>query len=103
MSELIRVEIIGAPIACKEGLKDSWREVAEWAGGQLRQHFEGSVTVQYFDLFDPGCPSILPGLQLPVVMVNDEVLSNGDKISIPMLRRKIEAILEKKNGSSAGI
>jgi hypothetical protein len=31
-------------------------------------------------------------------MINKEVLSYGDKISVPVLRRKIEAILEKKNG-----
>ena len=98
MSEPIRVEIVGAPIACKDGLKDSWREVAEWAGGQLHQHFGERVVVQYFDLFDPTCPKLPFGAQLPIVMVNHEVLSNGVKISVPVLRRKIEAILEERNG-----
>lgn len=98
MSEPILVQIIGAPIACKEGVKDTWREVAAWAGEQLRKHFGESVAVQYFDLFDPSCPNIPPGIQLPLVMINNEVLSYGDKISVLVLRRKIEAILEKKNG-----
>ena len=93
MSEPVLVQIIGAPIACKEGVKDTWREIAEWAGGQLHQRFGERVDVRYYDLFDPGCPKLPPGAQLPIVMVNNEVLSNGDKISVPVLRRKIEAIL----------
>jgi hypothetical protein len=34
--------------------------------------------------------------QLPLVLVNKEVLSSGGKISIPAIRRKIESILEKQ-------
>ena len=98
MNERVLVQIIGAPIACKDGLKDTWREVAGWAAGQLQAHFRERVQVQYFDLFDPACPTIPPGMQLPVVMVNNEVLSNGDKISVPAIRRKIEEILEKRTG-----
>ena len=98
MNERVLVQIIGAPIACKEGLKDTWREVAGWADGQLQAHFGERVQVQYFDLFDPACPPVPPGMQLPVVRVNNEVLSNGDKISVPAIRRKIEAILEKRTG-----
>ena len=33
------VEIIGAPVACKEGVKETWRKVADWAAGQLRNLF----------------------------------------------------------------
>lgn len=96
VSEPILVQIIGAPIACKEGVKDTWREVAEWADGQLQQRFGKGVQVQYFDLFDPACPPISPGEQLPLVLVNGEVLSSGGKISVPAIRRKIEAIAEKE-------
>jgi disulfide oxidoreductase YuzD len=93
MSEPVIVQIIGAPIACQEGVKDTWREISDWAGGQLRQRFGVSVDVQYFDLFDPACPPISPGVQLPLVLVNGEVLSGGGKISVPAIRRKIETIL----------
>lgn len=96
MSEPIRVQIIGAPIACKEGVKDTWREIAEWASGQLHQRFGEGVQVQYFDLLDPACPPMPPGAQLPLVLVNAEVLSSGGKISIPRIRSKIEVILEKE-------
>ena len=92
MSEPILVQIIGAPIACKEGVKDTWREVAEWADGQLQQRFGKGVQVQYFVLFDPACPPMPSGAQLPLVLVNGEVLTMGGKISVPAIRRKIEMI-----------
>jgi disulfide oxidoreductase YuzD len=92
MSEPVVVQIIGAPIACKDGVKDTWREIAEWASGQLRQRFGESVDVRYFDLFDPACLPMPPGAQLPLVLVNGEVLSGGGKISVPAIWRKIETI-----------
>src|SRR5512139_1210908 len=64
------VQIIGAPIACVDGFKDPWREVAEWAAGQLSSRFGDSVCVEYFDLFDPGCPPVPEGAQLPLAVVN---------------------------------
>ena len=95
MSTPILVQIIGAPIACQEGVKDTWREVAEWASGNLHQRFGEEVRVQYFDLMDPACPPMPSKAQLPLVMVNGEVLSNGGKISVPVIRKKIDTLLEK--------
>jgi hypothetical protein len=92
----ILVQIIGVPIACKDGVKDSWREIAKWAAGQLKLYFDDSVEVRYSNLFDADCPSIPGGAQLPLVLVNHEVLSSGGKISVPVIRRKVESILEKQ-------
>ncbi len=89
----ILVQIIGAPIACKDGVKDSWRDVAKWAIGQLKGHFGEAVDARYFDLFDANCPSMPANAQLPLVLINGEVVSSGGKISIPVIRRKIEADL----------
>jgi len=86
------VQIIGAPIFCKEGVKDSWREVAEWAAGQLEARFGEAVQVKYFDLFDPNCPPIPTGAQLPLVLVNNEVLINGGKISVPIIRKRLQEL-----------
>lgn len=94
--QTIIVQIIGAPIACKDGVKDSWREVAAWASGQLKTHFGESVQVKYYDLFDTDCPPMPNDSQLPLVLINNEVLSSGGKISIPAIRRKIETILENQ-------
>ncbi|MDP2995273.1 MAG: hypothetical protein Q8N46_09165, partial [Anaerolineales bacterium] len=62
---------------------------------RVMSHDEG-VQMQYFDLFDPACPPMPPGAQLPLVLVNGEVLSSGGKISVPVIRCKIEVILKKE-------
>jgi len=92
----ILVQIIDAPIAYKDGVKDSWCEVAAWAGGQLKTRFGESIYGKYFDLFDADCPPTPNDSQLPLVLINNEVLSSGGKISVPAIRRKIESILEKQ-------
>jgi hypothetical protein len=86
------VQIIGAPIACADGLKDTWREVAAWAAGQLAARFGDSVRVEYFDLFDPGCPPVPERAQLPLVLANGQVVSSGGKISIPVIRKHLEGL-----------
>lgn len=96
MSEPILVQIIGAPIACAEGLKDSWRDMSAWAARQLEVRFGKAVQVKYHDLFDADCPPMPPDAQLPLVMVEGEVIISGGKIAMPVIRRKIEAILERE-------
>jgi hypothetical protein len=88
----ILVEIVGAPVACGEGVKDTWRDTAKHAADQLRTRFGDSVQVQYFDLFDPTCPSLPTGVQLPLVLIEGEVLSSGGKISVPAIRQRVEAL-----------
>ncbi len=92
MNTPVLVQIIGARVACSDGVKDSWREVAGWAVGQLKTRFGEEVSVQYFDLFDADCPAIPAGTQLPLVLVNGEVLSSGGKISVPLIRKQVEAL-----------
>jgi disulfide oxidoreductase YuzD len=92
MTKPILIKIIGAPVACGDGIKESWREVAEWTAEQLKNRFGDQVRVEYFDLFDAQCPAIPPDGQLPVVMVEGTVISSGGKISIPLIRKKIEEL-----------
>lgn len=87
------VQIIGAPIACEEGVKDSWREVAAWVAGQLKTRFGETVLVKYYDLFDAECPSLPSGSQLPLVLVDGDLASSGGNISVPVIRRRIETML----------
>ena len=95
MSKPVLVQIVGAPIACEEGVKDSWREVSAWAARQLKTYFGDDVQVKYYDLFDADCPPIPTGSQLPLVLVDNEPVISGGKISIPIIRSKINAIIEK--------
>ena len=87
-----RVQIIGPRIAYQDGVKDSWRETAEWAAMQLVARYGDSVCVEYFDLFDPSCPPLPEGSQLPLVLVNNRVVSSGGKISVPLIRKNLEEL-----------
>ena len=92
MTTQILVKIIGAPVACKDGIRETWREVAAWTADKLRSQFGEKVRVQYYDLFDPNCPTLPPDSQLPVVFVDEVLVSIGGKISIPIIRKKIEEL-----------
>ena len=87
---MIKVQIIGTLVACKEGMKDSWREVADYVSRQLYARFQDEVEVKYFDLFEKDCPFFPKDTQIPVVLINGELLSSGGKISVPLLRSYIE-------------
>lgn len=92
MSAVHVVQIIGAPVACAEGVKETWRDVAAWAAGQLASRFGAAVRVDYLDLFDPACPPLPDGAQLPLVLVNGQVVSSGGKVSVPAIRRHLEGL-----------
>lgn len=94
MTHPIDVTIIGAPVACQDGVKDLWRDVATWAEGQLNVRYGPRVTTRYFDFFDPESPPLPQGSQLPLVLVNDGVVSSGGKISLPLICKEIEAVDE---------
>jgi len=90
---MIKIQIIGAQIACSEGLKDTWREVAAFAKSQLSVRFQSKVEVEYFDLFDEKCPSFPEDAQIPVVLIDGELFSSGGKIAIPRLRTYLDGKL----------
>ena len=92
------VHIIGAPVACAEGVKDTWRDVAKHTADQLSARFGDRVRIRYFDLFDADCPALPDEAQLPLVLLNNEVLSSGGKISVPAIRKRIEALGILPNG-----
>ncbi|MEO8356707.1 MAG: hypothetical protein ABI621_12390 [Chloroflexota bacterium] len=96
MSTPLLVQMVGAPIACQDGVKDSWRDVSTWAAGQLRARFGNDVLVKYYDLFDADCPPVPANAQLPLVIIDGEVVSSGGKISVPVIRRKVASILAEE-------
>ncbi len=79
-------------IACSEGLRDDWRNVSEWAAGLLNDAYGDQVSLQYFDLFDEGKPDLPKDAVLPVVMLNNKVISMGGKISITLIKKELEEI-----------
>lgn len=92
MNTAITVAIVGSPIACAEGVKETWRELADWAAAQLRTRYGDQVQVAYYDLFDPACPPLPAGGQLPLVTVDGETVISGGKLAMPVIGRRLEAL-----------
>ena len=93
----IEVKIVGAPVACKEGIKELWRDVASWAANQLNAKFGSEVITHYYDLFDLDCPKFPSDMQLPIVFVNEKIISSGGKISIPLIRKEVEILINNQH------
>jgi len=96
----IPVRIFGVPTACATGVTDTWRKAAGWARQQLTARFGQQVTVEYCDLFSPEMdrfPEVMALVaagqgQVPLIFVGDELLSAGGKVSVPDIRRRLEAL-----------
>lgn len=88
----IRVTIVGTPVACGGEVKDTWRQLSRCIAGQLQVRYGDAVQLEYRDLLDPDCPRIPDGAHLPLVLVNEAVLSSGGKLSAPRIRQAVEAL-----------
>jgi hypothetical protein len=94
------VRIFGTPVACKDGITDGWHRTAAFVGSALRARFGDQVKSEYYDLFSPDMdrfPQVLALVadgqgRVPLVFVGDELLSSGGTISIPDIRRRLEAL-----------
>jgi hypothetical protein len=86
------VAIVGAPTACADGVKDTWRELAGWFAEQLHARYGDQVRVTYFDLFDPACPPLPPDGQLPLVTIDGETVISGGKLAMPVIRQRLETL-----------
>jgi disulfide oxidoreductase YuzD len=99
MDDPIAVRIFGVPLTCATGVTDAWGEVANWARKQLTARFGEQVSVEYYDLFSPQMdrfPEVLALVRggdtaMPLVFVGTDLVSAGGKISLPTIRRRLEA------------
>jgi len=95
----IRVRIVGVPSACASGVTEPWRGIAALAASQLGTRFGDQVSIEYHDLFSPEMDNFPEALALvqggkadiPLVFVGDTLLSAGGKISLPAIRKALEA------------
>ncbi|MDP2966750.1 MAG: hypothetical protein Q8N39_12065 [Pelolinea sp.] len=88
----IFIRVTGSLIACSQGVRDDWRDLTVWLGSKMTALYGDQVVVKYYDIFDPDCPSLPPDAKLPVVKINEEVLSMGGKLSMTLIRKKIESL-----------
>ena len=87
----VTIQIIGSLIACSGGVRDDWRKITKWLERNLKTVYGDQILVEYFDLFDDNSPGIPIGAKLPAVIINGEVLSVGEKISVPKIRKHLES------------
>ena len=88
----VLIQITGSLIACSQGMRDDWRDLSEWLASKMTALYGEQVTVKYYDIFDSDCPSLPPDAKLPAVKINEEILSMGGKISMTLIRKKIESL-----------
>ena len=88
--EKVSIQVIGSPIACSEGIRDDWRDITKWMASKLEAMYGDRVVVEYFDLFDGNCPAIPADAKLPLIKIDGQILTMGEKISIPRIRQYIE-------------
>jgi disulfide oxidoreductase YuzD len=96
----VRVRIVGAPSACPSGISEPWRDIARLVASQLSARFGERVAVEYYDLFSPEMDDFPEALALvregkagiPLVFVGDRMLSAGGKVSVPAIRKALEAL-----------
>jgi len=88
----VLIQITASLIACSQGMRDDWRDLSEWLRSKMAVLYGDQVEVKYYDIFDPDCPSLPPDAKLPVVRINEEILSMGGKISMTLIRKKIESL-----------
>jgi disulfide oxidoreductase YuzD len=106
----IRVEVVAVSAGSCAG-KPTWETATHLLRSQLERRFGGSVTVEYVELFSPrsfDLPEMLmkgigdESLRLPVVLVNDHVVSSGVKLNEGLLARRIEEILRHNKPANCG-
>ena len=106
---MVKIQIIWTPVACHQELKDSCREVAGYVKSQLQAHFPENVDLKNYDLFDKNCPSIPSDARIPIVIINYNVFSSGEKISVPLIKAYLRknlanwSLLLQKDGHGASL
>ena len=90
----IIVRIFGVPVAgCKPG--KTWRDAASFAKNLLTLRFGSKIEVEYIEFLSPEWekfPNITDLIntgqaQIPIVMVNDEILSSGGKVNVGKIEK----------------
>jgi len=99
----IVVRVFGVPTTsgCDGGTKGgTWRDATEWVARSLKTRFGDQVRVEYFDLFLDAIDAFPQVMGLvargeakpPLVFVGGKLLSAGERISGPAIRRRLEAL-----------
>lgn len=96
----IVVRVFGIPAAPGCPADKTWEAVTQWLATQLVGRFGAQVQTEYVDLFGsamtrfPEVTALVTGgvASPPIVTVDGKVVSAGGKVSIPAVRKTLEAL-----------
>jgi disulfide oxidoreductase YuzD len=89
-----KVKIFGVPVAgCKPG--KTWRDAANLAKKLLTLRFGNQIEIEYIEFLPPKWkefPNIIDLInkgqaKIPIVMVNDEIISIGGKVNVSQIEK----------------
>jgi hypothetical protein len=95
----VAVRVFAAPdAACSQGA--TWSSATALVADRLRRLFGDAVAVEHLEIFSPRSfefPEVMAAIEaggaLPIVTVADRIVSQGGKLSAPVIRRAVEALL----------
>ena len=98
-SKAIHVRVFAAPDAsCGHGM--TWSAASALIGDRLRRRFGNEVEMEHIELFSPGSfefPEVMAAIAaegpLPVVMVGNQIVSQGGKLSDRIIGQAVETLL----------
>lgn len=94
------VRVFGIPAAPGCPADQTWEAVTRWMGERLAGRFGAQVQTEYVDLFGsamtrfPEVTALVTGgaASPPIVTVDGTVVSAGGKVSVPAVRKTLEAL-----------
>lgn len=94
------VRVFGVPTASGCPADQTWEAVTRWMAAQLAGRFGPQVFTEYVDLLGPAMTCFPDVAALvrdgpaspPIVTVNGTVVSAGGKVSVPAVRKMLEAL-----------
>lgn len=100
---IVSVRVFGVPTTsgCDCGTNSgTWRDATDWVARSLKTRFGDQVRVEYYDLFLDALDAFPQVMEIvargdakpPLVFIGDELLSTGERISGPAIRRRLEAL-----------
>lgn len=104
LDKKIVIKIFAPPLG-KCSYEKSWEYAAEMMALRLNKHFKNLVEIKFIELFTPESFEYAEILNLlkndeskpPYVMLNDEIIQIGDRLSEKIIKEKIEEFLKNQN------
>lgn len=95
-AEPVVIRVFAAPMAACGGSGQTWALAAATLGQRLERRFGQMVSTEFVELFSPRSfefPGVLARIEaggpLPLVTIGDDVITEGGKLSEPLIARAL--------------